>query len=105
MPIFCLQVLVKNFIAMASKIQNNEQNFGNPNPVEVQDNKESMDVREQSTLVSTPLILDGTFFKIKSHLDNVVSAICTTCGKIIKGRLGATTNFRNHLKVILSFFY
>lgn len=48
---------------------------------------------------SLPLILDGTYFKVRNRSESNVSAECITCQKLIKGRLDATTNFRNHLKV------
>lgn len=46
-----------------------------------------------------PLILDGTFFKILENEKEKVQAECTKCKRRIKGRIGSTTNFLNHLKV------
>lgn len=50
-----------------------------------------------------PLLINGNFFKIikidNGNPDSSVQAECVNCKKHIKGRLNATTNFRNHLKV------
>lgn len=46
-----------------------------------------------------PLILDGTFFKIIRIESENVQGECTICKRKIKGRIGSTTNFLNHLKV------
>lgn len=47
----------------------------------------------------TILLLDRTFFKIIRTESEHVQGECTTCKRTIKGRIGSTTNFLNHLKV------
>ncbi|KAF5271324.1 hypothetical protein FQA39_LY08122 [Lamprigera yunnana] len=46
-----------------------------------------------------PIILEGKFFTIKSNDSVTISAECMKSEKVIKGRISATTNFRNHLKI------
>lgn len=43
-----------------------------------------------------PKVLDGTYYTIESNIDGKIDAKCTECGKILKGDLGSTGNYKSH---------
>lgn len=72
---------------------------------ESSDNDENETVESSFESIKTPIILDGTFFKIinqeksggNKKVDNVL-AQCMICKHNFKGTVAATSNFLSHLK-------
>jgi hypothetical protein len=66
---------------------------------DIGENENANDMNINLCNKTIPLILDGTFFKIIRIESENVQGECAICKRRIKGRIGSTTNFLNHLKV------
>ena len=58
---------------------------------------------DENTKNNLPTILDGKFFTILNIKDGKVTARCMHCinKKELRGKLGVTSNFLRHLKVLI----